>query len=272
MEAAGREARAPGTKAIAPEGGPHEAALRDQRVSSIHPGGYEVLCHQVRREMERRGHTVTVLTSNHGASANEPSYYVDVHRQLQLVRPFGQPVGIARHLRWVTSRHNYAVARSILAETTPDAAVVWSQLRLTLGPARAAQDMGLPTAFVLHDEHIASYVDRPWNGRPRDGVRRWVDSVLLPSLTLRGVSLQHACCASLSLRQSLVDQGVPVEHARIVHQGIPLDLFPPRVPRAGAAHPIRLLYVGRLHPARACTPSSTGRAPWPRADPSSSSS
>lgn len=221
-------------------------------VTNLYPphvlGGYEILCHQVVEALRRRGHDVTVLTSDHGVGAEgPPEGEKHVHRALRLFMPFDRPAGAHRLRRFLTSRHNYRVTAAFLRRDRPELVFVWSQLRLTLGAARAAQDTGVPTVFTLNDEHLAGYAERPCKGLGVDVARWLVDSVLLRNLTLRGLSLRHATCISDCVRRNLVRQGVPVEDARVIYQGIPLERFPCKADPGGLHDALRLLYVGQLH-------------------------
>ncbi len=211
-------------------------------------GGYEILCGQVVQALAARGHAVTVLTSRHGLAPHEAEAPDDdVHRLLALDRPFGTPAPRARLRRLVTGCENRRRTRAFLGGRRFDVAFVWSQLRLTLGALRAIQAAHLPTLFTFNDEHIAGYVASPFAARPRAALGHAVERWLLPDITLSGIRLDHVTCISRCVRDNLVRAGVPVAHARIIYQGIPVGQFPAKDEPGVLGRPLRLLYVGQLH-------------------------
>jgi glycogen(starch) synthase len=214
-------------------------------ISNLYPpdvlGGYEILCAQVVSQLRERGHTVRVLTTGgHGPD-------VDVDRRLRLYVPFGQPAGLMRARRFTTSRHNHRVTAAVIREWQPERIFIWSQLRLTLGAARAAEQSGIPVSYTLNDEHIAGYLGAGWRPSP-GGVARWaIDRTILRHLTCSGVTMRHVTCISDALKGNLVRAGLPLSHARVIHQGIPVGRFPVRLARPPLGGPLRILYAGQLH-------------------------
>ncbi|OGG44591.1 MAG: hypothetical protein A3F84_05530 [Candidatus Handelsmanbacteria bacterium RIFCSPLOWO2_12_FULL_64_10] len=220
-------------------------------ISNLFPphylGGYEITCGQVCRELERRGHRVVVLTSTHGliqgAIGGHPG---DVRRVLKLYLPFGRPAKLMRARRWWVGRENYRATMDLILRERPDVIFVWSLLRLTLGPAYAAQDSGVPVAYSFNDEYIAGYLPARFGLALRAFSRHVADRVL-PNITLRGLTLRNATCISRLLKGNLIARGVPVEDARVIYHGILLDDFPAKPELGGVRMPARVLYVGQLH-------------------------
>jgi len=216
-------------------------------------GGYERLCALVRDELVRRGHEVSVLTSDHGTGGvftGQEAARDRVYRSLRLTHPFDVPADQGlRRARWETSHHNRHVAAELLERVRPDLVFAWSQLRLTLGVARAARDLGIPVAYTFNDEHPLGYAVPPFGGKPRQLARWLLDGVLLRQLTWGGLDLSHAACISRSLRERLVAGGVPVDDARVIYQCVPGEArFVPRDDPGGLHDPARLLFVGQLLP------------------------
>ncbi len=215
-------------------------------ISNLYPpevlGGYEILCAQVVDELRARGHHVHVLTTGNGQETGP-----GVERSLRLERPFSAPFRRSRLTRLGTSRHNAAVTRRALKTVRPERVFVWSQLRLSLGAARAAEASGLPVTYSLNDEHLAGYLPaRPvgWLGR----LGHLVDRTLARGLTLAALRLEHATCISATLRGRLVAQGLPLTAARVIHQGVPLGRFPAALDRPAGGGALKVLYAGQLHP------------------------
>jgi glycosyltransferase involved in cell wall biosynthesis len=112
----------------------------------------------------------------------------------------------------------------------PDVVFVWSQRRLTLGCARAAQEMGARVAYTFNDEYLEFY-------RP---------GLFTGPLSAEHLDLSHSTCISRKLKSNLLRQGFPLQASQVIYQGVPLDQFPCRGEPVSSVR--RLLYVGQLHP------------------------
>ena len=226
--------------------------LRILVVSNLYPpgvvGGYELLCRQTAEALESRGHDVTVLTTAWGARGPDASR-VRVDRRLELLCPFDRPYGIGDLGYRRVERHNRAVTTEVLRAARPDVVFVWSQLRLSLGPARAAEESSAPVVYTLNDINLANYIrprltrsPRTWIGRARAARRsrslgrRYVDDLRWDAVT----------CISRDLKRRLLEMRVPVPHAKVIHQGIPVGTFPLKPDPGGLHDPMRLLFVGAL--------------------------
>jgi glycosyltransferase involved in cell wall biosynthesis len=222
-------------------------------ISNLFPpyylGGYEILCNQVCQGLERRGHQVVVLASTHGLdTGTNREDLPSINRVLNLYLPFDQPPQLLRKRRWQVGKYNYEVTRKILAREQPDVIFLWSQLRLTLGAARAAQDSGIPVAYALNDEHMTGYVPARFGLTPQAFARYVADNWVFPGITLRGLRFRYATCISRLLKRNLIENGVPIHSAQVIYQGIPLEQFPVKSEIGKIGSPIRILYVGQLHP------------------------
>jgi glycosyltransferase involved in cell wall biosynthesis len=209
-------------------------------------GGYELLCADIADRFRSAGHEVFVLTSMHEAGASPEGD--GVFRVLKLYAPFSRTARMERGRRRKTYRHNRTVAAKHLAELRPDIVFVWSQLRLTTGAAFAAQQLGIPVAFTMNDEHIRSFVPCTKPATLRKVARCLLDATLDRKITTRDLDLTHTACISDYLKQSLLKKGVPVSSAKVIYQGIPVEQFPCKSSALGELHqPVRLLYSGQLH-------------------------
>ena len=223
-------------------------------LSNLYPphvlGGYEILCAQVCGELLRRGHAVRVLTSGHGTGGAPDGGDAEgdgVLRALQLYRPFGTPAGRDRRLRARAGRHNGRVVAGEVAAWAPDVVFVWSQLRLSLGGARAAERSGRPVAYTFNDDHPAGYLPAPFGLRPRGFVAFLLDATLFRSATTRPLAFRHTTCISRTLKEVLLEKGLPVPECRVIYQGIPVERFPVKEGPGALGRPARLLYAGQLH-------------------------
>jgi glycosyltransferase involved in cell wall biosynthesis len=222
-------------------------------------GGYEILCGQVREALERKGHQTTVLTSSHGKTGSTR----EVIRKLQLFLPFSmKATGKNRIRRLFADTFNYRITKEVLRKKDFDLALIFSQLRLTTGPARAVQEKGIPAIYSMNDYHIESYLPAD----PADGkfgrVKNWIDLEILGNLHIGSLDLKNVTCISRTVRRELISRGIRVNEATIIYQGIPVEQFPPKpVPGCMPAglpvskgeqpmpdsEPLKILYAGQLH-------------------------
>jgi glycosyltransferase involved in cell wall biosynthesis len=219
-------------------------------ISNLYPpnvlGGYEILCGQVCAALRDRGHKVAVLCSDHGISSGGTTEE-NIFRELRLYLPFDQPARLLRWRRRQIGRENYLKAEQIIEREQPDVIFVWSQLRLTLGAARAAENSGIPVVYTFNDEHLAGYAPKLSNWGPRQMLGHLVDHTLLRRNTLASLKLENSTCISQMVKDRLLSQNVLIPAARVIYQGIPIEQFPLKAEPGSLHEPARLLYVGQLH-------------------------
>ena len=227
-------------------------------VSNLFPpyflGGYEILCSQVCEYFSRFGHEIFVLTSDHGTEAKKTEEdiclpgYKDIARRLKLYLPFNHPPRLLRRKRHQIGRYNRGITQAMIQEAKPDVIFIWSQLRLTLGPARAAQDSRIPVVYTFNDEHPAGYLPAPFAFSPRQIFRYVADHWIYPDITTLGLDFPYSTCISKCLKRNLLAKGFPIDSSRVIYQGIPIERFPCKEEPGSIHGPARVLYVGQLHP------------------------
>ena len=214
-------------------------------ISNLYPpevqGGYEILCAQVAESLRVRGHQVHVLTTGVPTETG-PAW---VLRRLKLTAPFPEPVATGRLHSLRLHLSNAAITRETIEEMRPDHIFIWSQLRLTLGCAEAAERSGLPVTYTFNDEHPAGFLPRRANGTLRSRVGAVIDAAF-PRTTLAARRLRRTTCISATLKQSLIERGVRIPDSRVIYQGIPIERFPPALDRTSRSR-LRILYAGQLH-------------------------
>ncbi len=202
-------------------------------------GGYEVLCRQVVERLASRGHDVVVLTTGRAM----PPGAVRVRRDLALTEPFTEaPTLRSRRSRTVSARNRAATAAA-LREEQPDVVFFWSQRRLTLGPALAAQMLGWPRLFTLNDPWPCAYAPRAVAASPKALASALLDRTWWRECTTERLEPCPSVAISRSLQRELVDAG-PFADAELLYQGVPLERFA-AAERRGRGK--RLLYVGQLY-------------------------
>ena len=196
-----------------------------------HLGGYELVWRGAVEHLRKRGHDVSVLTTDHrraGAVDPDPPH---VHRTLRWWwRDHRFPrYGPIRRVRW--ERHNWTVLAERLEADRPEAVMWWSMGGMSLSLIERARDAGLPAVGVVHDDWLL-YGPRV-DGGPRlrqgpldlGGVR-WLfvsDFVRRKAVERSGLNLQ---------RTEVVPSGIDEAHLRALGPGRAWDW--------------RLLCVGRL--------------------------
>ena len=218
-------------------------------ISNLYPpyvlGGYEILCEQVVERLKTKGHTCLILTSDHQSDTSTGH----IERSLTLYRPFSESAGFERKRRSVTAKINRKKTREAIRRIEPDVIFIWSLLRLTPGPARAAEESEIPVFYTFNDENIAGFARHPFSLHPRGFYHWFMDSFITPEITVSDLSFEHTTCISNVTKQNIISKGVPIHNSLIIHQGIPIDKFPLREKAPGTvSDPIRILYAGQLHP------------------------
>ncbi|BBM86908.1 glycosyltransferase family 4 protein [Candidatus Uabimicrobium amorphum] len=220
-------------------------------ISNLYPpyylGGYEILCAQVCKELHNRGHKIVVLTSQHGVEkACVESQEFMIHRQLELYVPFPKAAKLMRRQRLRTSRTNYDTTKKFLHDEKPDLVFMWSQLRLTLGSAQAAQKVGIPTIYTFNDYYMGGYSPSAFSLRLRPFFRYILDNVFYRQITHRNLDFSYTTCISNVVKDTLLQKRVPIQNSRVINQGIPIEQFPYKKRQKITEKP-KLLYVGQLH-------------------------
>jgi len=220
-------------------------------ITNLYPphflGGYELLCAQVVRGLSARGHVVEVLTSVHGGAGPDQVDGVQIRRVLTVLPDFARPPQHAYGDRLRVTRANRAATVNAIAAAAPDLIFLWSQLRITAGPAHAAQTSGRCLVYTFNDENFAGYVARQWRPRLRTLVRCLLDRTVGRGTTLFGLALATTTCISRCTRDHLVAAGVPIAGSAVIYQGIPIERFPCKSDPGALRTPLHVLYVGQLH-------------------------
>jgi glycosyltransferase involved in cell wall biosynthesis len=220
-----------------------------------HLGGYELRCRDVARELARRGHDVTVLTSRTGARGTSMDEGVRVVRELHL-----HPDGINGRLE--TLGFLFATAsdcrRLRRAARTADVVSYWHQSGLTSALLAVKPPRGcgvlcdVSSDWLLDAAGTGGNWFRIWEKTPSSGAKRAAKAVLRVLVgALLGAPVRRpafppgrAYFTSEDRRGSYLAAGVPVEDAALIRSGIDLGLF-----RYVAERPkgeSLVLFLGRL--------------------------
>lgn len=222
-------------------------------------GGYEQWCQEVAGALTARGHRVDVLTSCGPDGAGIDDGDVSVHRLLNLEVEGGLHETVVRLLRDRDrlEEENLTHVRRLIATLTPDAALIWGMWNVPRSvPALVERLLADRVAYYFCDywpSLPSAYLQR-WQEPARSAITRLpkqiLSSLFLPRHERESaieLELRHPICVSYAVRDRLVDAGVDVAHAQVVHGGTQVDQFSfvNRFNRDGSK-PLKLVYVGRL--------------------------
>lgn len=216
-------------------------------------GGYEILCECMAGKLAARGHEIIVLTSNHGVRHSKAKkvergrFEERIYRNLRLYIPFGKPPRKARLRQLLTSEANKHQTKRLIKQTKPAIVFFWSQRRLSLGSIFAAAESSVPYAVTLNDNFLLAYRPILFMFSPRTTVSYLIERTILERITYRGLRLPAVTAISHTLLKSYLQAGTPLDHAKVIYQGIELEKFPMKGAPGYLHDPARLLYVGQLH-------------------------
>jgi len=225
-------------------------------------GGEEQSCQDIVNHLKRRRHDAIVLTSTHGAdnTVEEEGVYRRLALKMELI-PIWNSVRffVGRKRR---ERESLTCLQQLVADFKPDVIFICGMWNLPRSLPALAEEL-LPKRVVYR---LADY----WPTLPsqhecywRAPGRRWftrlpkwlLGRLALALLALEGpqpqLKFKHTYCISAATRDELVKAGIPVQEARIIHNGISLEEFTSRSVHNRVDHGHKgpsLLYLGRLSP------------------------
>lgn len=220
------------------------------------PGGYTQWCHEVSQRLAAHGHTIGVLTSSY-ERAKAPAGEQNIFRILTLEGDLAYYQPFHFFTRWKKEhRENLALLERTVQTFSPDLIFVWGMWALSKAlPSLAEQLLPGRVVYYLSDYWPAaldmhtSYWQSP--------ARRWPMQVLKGILSKGAMSMlarevradlkfEHVICVSARVRDLLVEAGLPIRHARIIHGGTDVDRFRNVRKRDDRPGPLKLLYAGQL--------------------------
>jgi glycosyltransferase involved in cell wall biosynthesis len=226
-----------------------------------HLGGYEMLCHEVATHMIARGHQVNVLTSTYGLNdhqQDEPRIYrrLKLESDIHFYRPYHAL------MYWKNRRINMSAVEDVMTAVSPEVVVVWGMWNLSNLVAEQIEALaGARAIYYISDRWPAipnahrAYWDREETSVPA----RFFKILSRPPvrLLMRGaweptdLRLENVLICSEAMRDQLLDDGIPLHHAKVLYHGI--DPHPYREARERhrtdpASDRLRLVFVGTLAP------------------------
>lgn len=223
-------------------------------------GGMELSCQETVQALVARGHQVRVLTSKHGA--RETRHDGNIARVLNLemeLSPIRNAWRMFLHRRADLAESRRALRQSI-AEFDPQVLFVWGMWNLPRQLAADAEwlmDGKVLYRFADYWPTLSSQHIQYWEAPGRTLASRIVRKALAP-LAIRilepseqvDLKYPHAYCVSHGVQAKLLEEGIPVSHAAVIHNGIDLGRFNGSSDQVDLAPDLlgRILYVGRIAP------------------------
>jgi len=220
------------------------------------PGGYTQWCHEVAERLAERGHTIGVLTSCYEldkAPASEQNIYRLLHLEGDL--NYYQPLQF--FIKWKKQhRENLLVLEQIIKDFAPDLLFVWGMWAMSKAlPALAEQLLPGRVVYYLSDywpsalDMHTTYWQSPAQRWPMQVPKRVLSKVAMSMLASEGqpdLKLEQVICVSGRVRDLLVEAGLPIQHARIIHGGTDIERFVGVRKRDYLSGHLKLLYAGQL--------------------------
>src|SRR5688572_25010050 len=220
------------------------------------PGGYTQWCHEVAERLEERGHTIGVLTSRYElvkAPASEQNIYRLLHLEGDLA--YYQPFHF--FTTWKKQhRENLVFLERTIQDFSPDLIFVWGMWALSKAlPALAEQLLPGRVVYYLSDywpsarDMHTTYWQSPTRRGPMQVPKRVLSKVALAMLAREDrpdLKLEQVICVSARVRELLVEAGLPIRNARVIHGGTDVDRFPSVRRRDYRSGHLKLLYAGQL--------------------------
>lgn len=224
-----------------------------------HLSGFEMLCFDVAKSLQARGHFVEVLTSDYRLG-NTTAEELTISRVLKLDSDINyyNPLNILRY--WPDRWRNVRWVEDAIRRFDPDIVFVWGMWNLSKAVAQAVERMAesrvvyyfadaWPTQPGAHRAYWDA-TDGNWRSRSfKRMLRLPVRSLLWPEWRSTPLRFEHALCCSQAVRDQILASTVKIGEASIIYEGV--ELTPFLQVAASRAGPINakgpsIVYVGRL--------------------------
>lgn len=220
-------------------------------------GGFEQWCQEVAEGLRNRGHSVQVLTSEHGRGRTEDPNWV--HRDLHLEMEIGTLRNAFQFFthRRRRERENLVRTRSLVESFQPDAALIWGMWNLQHSiPALVEKKLGSRVAYYMGDywPTLPNPFEDYWNA-PARNVMTGIPKALLKPLaqailaraTRPSLRFEHILFPSKFMMDEFAAKNITANHARVIYGAIDTDLYLQDHIKSNAdKEEIFLLFVGRL--------------------------
>ncbi len=225
-------------------------------------GGEEQSCQQVVEGLKQRGHATLVLTSMHDTN-NVPLEVDGIARSLYLemdLVPWRHSLTFFTR-RKAREKHNLQCFERVLEQFQPDIIFIWGMWNLHRSLAALAEAMHpdkvvyrfasyWPTLPSQHEFYWRAHGRKWYSQLPKQVLGHIALAMLSNEAQEPRLNYKHTICVSAATRNILIEAGIPVSNARIIHTGLDVSLYlNDRQPQSNhKSQSLRLLYAGRLAP------------------------
>ena len=220
------------------------------------PGGYTQWCHEVAERLAARGHAIGVLTSCYELG-EAPAIEQNIYRLLHLEGDLDYYQPLHFFTRWKKQhRENLVFLEQTVKDFAPDLIFVWGMWALSKAlPALAEQLLPGRVVYYLSDywpsavDMHTTYWQAPAQRWSTQVPKRFLSKVAMSMLASEGqpdLKLEQVICVSARVRDLLMEAGLPIQHARIIHGGTDMERFPDVPKRDYRSEHLKLLYAGQL--------------------------
>ena len=223
-------------------------------------GGYELICHAVVNNLRRRGHTVSILTSNHRVENPKGEEDFAIERDLRIHGFYGHPWLGIRSLAGLELQNNRTL-KGALDRHRPDLVYVWNMGGLSKSLLTTLERSRIPTVFYMSDHWIArglaADVWMNWWNLPATGAKQIVRNVarftgarsvlhrIIPTTAAGDLKFRRIYFCSKALRKLTASAGFDVMHGAVIYCPVETKKFT-GTPKPVEAPCKNLLWVGRL--------------------------
>ncbi|HET9905371.1 MAG TPA: glycosyltransferase family 4 protein [Anaerolineales bacterium] len=220
------------------------------------PGGYTQWCHEVAERLAEHRHSVGVLTSRYEREKAPPSEQ-NVYRILHLEGDLSYYRPLRFFTRWKKQhRENLAFLEQTVKDFAPDLIFVWGMWALSKAlPALAEQLLPGRVVYYLSDywpsamDMHTTYWQSPTRRGPMEVPKRVLSKAAMSMLAKEDqpdLKLEHVICVSARVREILVEAGLPIQHATVIHGGTDVERFLSVRKRDFRSGKLKLCYAGQL--------------------------
>lgn len=223
----------------------------------LHRGGYEQWCQEIAHTLHAQGHQTAILTSRYRLAELPHPDPAGIHRTLHLETKISP---LANSYRFFIGRQrreasNLAHLNQLCHNFQPEAIIVWGMWNLSWSlPARLEQ---------LYPGRVIYYIGDYWLTLPSQTHTYWhtpggpltkLPKALLGTIARRQLARQtrptlrltHGLFPTPFMRHKLNQDNITFTHSAIIPGAIDTSRFTYHT--RPQANPLRLLYLGRLHP------------------------
>lgn len=220
------------------------------------PGGYTQWCQEVSERLAERGHEVGVLTSRSDL-AKAPAGEQKIYRLLHLEGDLAYYRPLDFFAKWRKQhRENLTFLVQTVKDFAPDLVFVWGMWALSRAlPALAEQLLPGRVVYYLCDYWLsaADMHTAYWRGPARHRLvqapKQALNKIAMSMLARANhteLRLENVICVSASVRELLVQAGIPIDNASIIHGGIDVARFRDARERAFRYGALKMIYAGQL--------------------------